>query len=587
MNNSNLPNVNQENSSQHNNTGNMYSYKDDNDINNPKELEAGAIRRSLGEGNPNAVFHQPSYNPAQYAQNNIYEGNEKIMQNQINNSDSKNPYLKLIPYFIFGIVEIIMIILIGCLFKWDQRNDPDNFYIDTINYNYDNSTNEEKNFSIILKEAIDLELNIYDGLFRDINIMVFVGFGMLHTLLKKYSWTSMAINMMAIAFSFQIGLFSNLLWANAFKERWKKGLLNFESLIKSIINSCTVLVSLSCVIGKLSITQYVVMIIIETLLCSLNFQLCDVKLQSIDVGGALYIHTFGTLFGLAVYMVLFCSKKMKSTISEFNNFNNSNYFSNITSFIGVIFLWCYFPSFNTGLVVSDNSRYRSSINTYFSLTGSTVGSFIASGLFNKGRINFEHILFGCYSGGVIISGCCSVCIDHFAALIIGFLCGLICVSFISQLKPYFIKWGFHDIYNIIAIHGIPGLLGAFITPMMISDIKRRTDKIDYHYILMNMERDNKIQAGVQIGAIFITLGISFISGIATGYLMKVSKCGSIKYLFTDSEIFENEDNIIDNLEQNQFYYGEFNRASLFQNQMEFAPQMPRLSDARGSQPSYN
>ena len=133
-----------------------------------------------------------------------------------------------------------------------------------------------------------------------------------------------------------------------------------------------------------------IFVIIETIMCSLNFQICEAKLGIIDVGGD--IHTFRTIFGLAVYMVLFCSKKMKSTINEFNYFNNSNYFSNITSFIGVIFLRCYFPSFNTGLAPSDNSRYRSSMNTYFSLTGSTVGLFIASGLFNKGRISFEYII---------------------------------------------------------------------------------------------------------------------------------------------------------------------------------------------------
>ena len=49
-----------------------------------------------------------------------------------------------------------------------------------------------------------------------------------------------------------------------------------------------------------------------------------------------------------------------------------------------------------------------------------------------------------------------------------------------------------------------------------------------------------------------------------------------------------ETNIIDNLEQNQFYYGDINRASLFQmqNQNEFPP-FQRASDDRGSQPSYN
>ena len=278
---------------------------------------------------------------------------------------------------------------------------------------------------------------------------------------------------------------------------------------------------------------------------------------------------------------------MKEKIIYNIYFNNSNYFSNITAIIGVLILFSYFPSFNSGLVFSENGKYRSSINTILSLTGSTACSFITSAFFNKGRFVFEQILFGCFSGGVIISGCCSVCIDHWAALLIGCLCGVICVTFLSQLKPFFIKWGFHDLYNIISIHGVPGLLGAFLTAMMIGDINKRIKNgNDYHYILLyDLNRKNNIQAGVQIGAIFITLALSFVSGIATGYLMKVSTCGKVRNYFTDSEIFECEVNIIDNLEQNQFYYGEYNRASLFQNKREYPSY--RASDPRGSQPSYN
>ena len=110
----------------------------------------------------------------------------------------------------------------------------------------------------------------------------------------------MTISMMAIALSFQIGLFSNLLWANAFKEKWIKGLLNFRTFIKSIINCCSVLVSFGCVLGKLTNIQYLIMIILETIMCSLNFQLCHVKLKAIDVGGSLYIHTWGAIFGLSI-----------------------------------------------------------------------------------------------------------------------------------------------------------------------------------------------------------------------------------------------------------------------------------------------
>ena len=64
MNDPNLPSIKQDSSAENNNSGNMYSYRDENNINNPKELESGAIRRSIGEGNPNADFPKPSFNPA-------------------------------------------------------------------------------------------------------------------------------------------------------------------------------------------------------------------------------------------------------------------------------------------------------------------------------------------------------------------------------------------------------------------------------------------------------------------------------------------------------------------------------------------
>lgn len=603
----NHPNINQEESNDQNNTGNMYSYKDDkNNINNPNEfqtdairrsmgsqnqngletgairrsmgeqnpngIEAGAIRRSVGEGNPYNDIGKPNYNNEYgYAQN--YSNNIPVPIQQSPgynyNNHSNKGFLDWIPYIIFGCIEIIMIILIACLFDWDVRNQVEYSIHNENSTEWDNQT----------YNASKLELNTYDGLFRDINIFVFVGFGMLHTLLKRYSWTSITINMLAIVFSFQIGLFTNLLWENAFMEKWQNGLLNFRTFIKSIINSCSILVSLGCILGKLSSTQYLILIVIETILSSLNFQLCAVKLETIDIGGSLYIHTFGTIFGIAIYMVLFCSKKGKIKVNDYNYFNNSNYFSNITSFIGVFFLCFYFPSFNSGLAINENERYRTSINTYFSLTGSIVFSFIASALFNKGRFEIEHILFGCFSGGVAISGCCSVCIYHWAALLIGSIIGYISVICLKKLKPFFIKWGFYDIYNIIIIHGIPGLFGILVSSMMIAGLNNINENPSY--IINNPTREVKVQAGIQIGAIFITLGISFVSGIATGYLMKISTCGKIEHFFTDSELFENETNIIDNLEQNQFYHGDINRASLFQN---IPPQMQ--FDLRESQPSY-
>ena len=115
--------------------------------------------------------------------------------------------------------------------------------------------------------------------------------------------------------------------------------------------------------------------------------------------------------------------------------------------------------------------------------------------------------------------------------------------------------------------------------MMIGDFNNRIKDKQYHFLLNDLDRENNLQAGIQVGAIFITLGIAFVSGISTGYLMKVAACAKIEKFFMDSEMFENEINVIDNLELNQFYYGDINRASLLQNKIEFSD--------RGSHISYN
>ena len=58
-----------------------------------------------------------------------------------------------------------------------------------------------------------------------------------------------------------------------------------------------------------------------------------------------------------------------------------------------------------------------------------------SGMINEGRLVLEQILYGTISGGIIISGCCSVCFFHWAALILGTLSGAIAVIILGFVKP--------------------------------------------------------------------------------------------------------------------------------------------------------
>ena len=53
-------------------------------------------------------------------------------------------------------------------------------------------------------------------------------------------------------------------------------------------------------------------------------------------------------------------------------------------YAGTLFLWLYWPSFNSALA-SGNAQNRAIINTYYSMTGSVVSTFIFSPVFDSHR----------------------------------------------------------------------------------------------------------------------------------------------------------------------------------------------------------
>ena len=59
-------------------------------------------------------------------------------------------------------------------------------------------------------------------------------------------------------------------------------------------------------------------------------------------------------------------------------------------FLGTLFLWLFWPSFN-GALAEGNGQYRAIINTYFSLTGSVVATFVLSSILDKKR-KFDMVI---------------------------------------------------------------------------------------------------------------------------------------------------------------------------------------------------
>jgi len=120
------------------------------------------------------------------------------------------------------------------------------------------------------------------------------------------------------------------------------------------------------------------MALFELIFYSFNESVGVIKYEAVDMGGSMYVHTFGAYFGLACSF--FVTKK--NPVADKLGNNSANYNSDISAMIGTIFLWMFWPSFN-GALASGNSQHRVVINTVLSLTASAMAAFASSKLFRK------------------------------------------------------------------------------------------------------------------------------------------------------------------------------------------------------------
>lgn len=103
----------------------------------------------------------------------------------------------------------------------------------------------------------------------------------------------------------------------------------------------------------------------------------------LDVGGSIFVHVFGAYFGLAVSRVLY---RWEYGVRDFNTLKFTTKTTDLFSMIGTIFLWMYWPSFNSALA-AEELQQRAVMNTYFALAACCVVTFICSYLFHGGKFS--------------------------------------------------------------------------------------------------------------------------------------------------------------------------------------------------------
>ncbi|KAI8478642.1 hypothetical protein Bbelb_436300 [Branchiostoma belcheri] len=343
-------------------------------------------------------------------------------------------------------------------------------------------------------------LDHYYPMFQDVHVMIFVGFGFLMTFLKLYGYGSVGFNMLVAASVLQ---WATLMRGFLYMEDNKID-IDVSSMLTADFAAAAVLISYGAVLGKTTPVQLIVMAFLEIAFLTVNEWIGTVQFQAQDIGGSMFVHVFGAYFGLTVGRMLYRPEVTDSTKE------GANYHSDLFSMIGTVFLWMYWPSFNSALAVGDG-RYRAVINTYLSLAACAVVTFAISSAVDKdGKVNMVHVQNATLAGGVAVGTTADMMIEPWGALLIGSVAGTLSTVGFTFVQPFLTRLKFHDTCGVNNLHGMPGLLagvsGAVACALKLCELG---------------ERSAAVQAGFQMAALCVTLGVAMLGGAITGIILQL------------------------------------------------------------------
>ncbi|XP_041981153.1 ammonium transporter Rh type B [Aricia agestis] len=370
---------------------------------------------------------------------------------------------------------------------------------------------------------------IQPGTFEGTHVMIFIGFGFLMTFLKKYSYSALGFNWLLAALTIQWAL----LCQNFFTMENNTIYVTKKSLLEADIMSATVLITFGAILGLASGLQLLVIAVIEIVIASLNLWLVTGVFKAADVGGSIAIHTFGAYFGLAASWALRFKKTEDSSNTPTVDLNGPSYTSDVTAMIGSIFLWIYWPSFNSGLTQTPAEYEMATVNTYLSLAAATVTTFFVSSAVNHGKLDMVHIQNSTLAGGVAVGSVCNMHINPGGAVLIGVAAGLLSVMGYKFLTPKLEKCGVPDTCGVNNLHGMPGLLSGVLTILLAALATKEGYGTELSSIFSAMTEDeagraSSSQALYQLAAVGSTVGLALVGGGVSGLVARTSMFEPLK-----------------------------------------------------------
>jgi len=386
----------------------------------------------------------------------------------------------------------------------------------------------------------------------DVLVMTLVGFGFLSAFVKFHRWMSLGLSFFIIMVPMQMYILWYAFWYKTFAPYYSNSWtnrLNWQGIFYQTFNehfqtilmdnilmtakaAFTVLISIGALIGRIDAFQALILACIEVTLYALNNSILFYAIGVRDIGGSMYIHIFGSTFGLVASFVYEIGTERKF----YHNYRDSWGGASL-AFLGTYFLWILFPTFNMynrdhAYFFSEDEKFGTQFlaaaNTFFALTTSTIFAFLTTLVFNGGKLKIEAVLNSTLSGAVMIAASCDMFAMPYPPLIVGAVAGIVSTICFEILKPYFAYCcGLLDTRGVFCLHFVPGVLGCFTSGIAMATLDRYWFVPDGNHVSFRYKpysRWSYIQGGFQIVGGVISFGFAFIGGLITGLSYLIFKC---------------------------------------------------------------
>ncbi|CAM9821081.1 unnamed protein product, partial [Heterosigma akashiwo] len=363
----------------------------------------------------------------------------------------------------------------------------------------------------------EINVRTYYQFYTDVAYMIWVGFGFLMTFLRKYMYSSMSYTLLLSSLAMQYVI----IWEGLFHHDHID--LDLTNVIGGLFGAGAVMISFGAVLGKASPTQLCIMTMLEAVFFALEGYICFTKLEMTDTGGSLAVHAFGAYFGLACSLMM---SNNKDKTEDDHPENAGSYVSDMFAMIGTIFLWILWPSFN-GALAGPGAQLRVLLNTLLALNASSVCGFVFSRLFTENtrgnRFQMVHIQNATLAGGVMMGSSCDLINSPAAALSVGVVASLVCTLGYEYATPKLNRAiGLNDTMGVNNLHGMPGLLAAVISAFVLLGLSEDGAVCGGDCEAAFHGRSQRGQAGYQMLALLVTLGLALGGGAFTGAVIKLT-----------------------------------------------------------------